>query len=339
MNSMQRTTAIAALVVVFTLVGSAQAFRNAGSTGAQFLKIGVGARAMGMGGAYASASGDATTLAWNPAGIGTIETIQLSVQHTGWVADIAHNFVGLVVPVTDHFNLGLHTVYLTSGDIEITTIDLPEGTGQFYDVGNIAVGATASVRLTLLLTLATTVKYIEERIHDVTSSGLALDAGTWYRTGFRSLTLGFLVSNLGFDQQFSGRSLEVRYEPPSPGEPPVKAELQTLNYPLPQTFRASGSFDFFEMFASRMEDHALLIAMDFIQHSDTPERFVLGTEYTWQNLISIRTGYLFNADELSWSFGAGAKLPIDEFGISADYAVSSLGRFGLAHRFGISLSY
>jgi hypothetical protein len=69
----------------------AQAFRNAGSTGMQFLKIGVGARAMGMGGAYASIAGDATALAWNPAGIGTINEIQLSAQHTEWVASLNHN--------------------------------------------------------------------------------------------------------------------------------------------------------------------------------------------------------------------------------------------------------
>ena len=111
----------------------AQAFRNAGSTGLQFLKIGVGARAMGMSGAYTSFSGDVTSLAWNPAGIGTIASPALSVQHTTWVADVNHNFIGLVVPITDRFNLGFHTVYLTSGKIEITTIDNPEGTGEFFE--------------------------------------------------------------------------------------------------------------------------------------------------------------------------------------------------------------
>jgi len=328
-----------ALCVVTDESLRAQAFRNAGSTGAQFLKIGVGARAMGMGGAYASAAGDATALAWNPAGIGTIPGIQLSAEHTSWAVGIDHNFVGLVVPLTDQVRLGFHTIYLTSGEIEITTIDNPEGTGQFYDVADLAVGGTASIKLTTQLTLATTIKYIEERIYDVTSGGLALDAGAWYATGFHSLTLGFMVSNLGLDQKFSGRSLEVRYDPAAPGEPPVKAELQALTYSLPLMFRASGSFDLFEAFGERLDEHKLIIAMDFIQNADTPERLAIGTEYTWQNLLSLRAGHLFNADELSWGAGGGVQLAVSEFRIGVDYAASSLGRFGLAHRLGISIFY
>lgn len=318
---------------------SAQAFRNAGSAGAQFLKIGVGARAMGMGGAYTSLTGDATTLAWNPASIGPADYIQLSVQHTQWVAELDHNFVGLIIPLNDQFNLGFHTVYLTSGDIEITTIDRPEGTGTFYSVSDIAAGATMSARLTSQLAIATTVKYVEERIHDVTSGGVALDAGAWYATGYRSLTLGFSLSNLGFEQSFSGRSLEFKYTPSTPGEQPVNAQLQALSFSLPLTFRASGSFNFFEMFGERIEGHTLLTVIDFIQQSDTPERVVIGGEYTWENLISIRSGYQFNADELTWGTGGGVHLTVPGFLVNVDYSVSSLGRFGLGHRFGIALSY
>jgi len=291
-----------------------------------------------MGGAYGSVSGDVSSLAWNPAGIGTIYNLELSAEHNAWVAGIDHNFIGLVVPVTEQFNLGFHTVYLTSGDIEITTIDNPEGTGQYYDALDVAVGVTSSVRLTSQLTFATTVKYIEERIFEVTSSGLAIDAGAWYATEFRGLTIGFAVSNLGFDQTFSGRQLEVNYDPGTPGEPPVNAELAAEPFKLPILFRASGSFDFFEMFMEPLDDHKLLTVVDFIQHSDSEERAILGAEYTWQDLLSIRSGYEFNADELAWSVGGGVRVDVSEFMIGFDYAASSLGRFGLGHRIGLVLA-
>jgi hypothetical protein len=327
------------LVFPFVPILHAQSFHNAGSAGAQFLKIGAGARAMGMGGAFGSVSGDASSLFWNPAGIGNIYTLQLSAQHTEWVAGIAHNFIGLVIPVTDQFNLGFHTVYLTSGQIEITTIDNPEGTGQFYDSRDLAVGATSSIRLTTQLTFAVTVKYIEERIFDVTSSGLAIDGGAWYATEFRGLTLGFAVSNLGFDQTFKGRQLEVDYEPGTPAEPAVDAELQAEPYKLPLMFRASGSFDLFQMFFEPLDDHRMLTVIDFVQQSDTEERLALGAEYTWDNLLSLRSGYLFNADELSWSVGGGVLIDVDGFAIGFDYAASSLGRFGIGHRVGVVLGY
>lgn len=317
----------------------AQSGGNAGSAGAQFLKIGVGARAMGMGGAFGSVQGDATSLAWNPAGIGGIGRLEVAVQHTAWVADMNHDFIGLVVPVTDQFTLGLHTIVLTSGKIEITTIDNPEGTGEFYDATDLAVGLTSSVRLSSELVLAATVKYIEERIYEVRSSGLAIDAGASYATGFRSLCIGFGVSQLGLDQSFSGSPLEVRYEPVNPGEPPVKAELSADKFQLPLTFRAGGSFDVIAMLSEPSPDHRLLAALDFLQCTDVTERLAIGAEYAWQNTLFLRSGYLFNADEMSWSVGTGLGLTVDDVRISFDYAASSLGIFGLGHRVGIEVGY
>lgn len=314
-----------------------QSFNNAGSAGAQFLKIGVGARAMGMGGAYGSAAGDATTLAWNPAGIGTMADLAVAAEHTRWAADLLHNFVGLAVPVGDQVRFGFHAVWLTSGDIEITTVDEPDGTGRSYDVSDLAVGLTAAVRLTEQLTVAGTVKYVEERIYDMTAGGVALDAGTWYSTGFRSLTLGFAVSNLGFDQTFSGRQLEVDYDPGTPGEPPADAELRAEPFALPRTFRASASFDAFAMFADPLPDHRLTVAVDFLQPSDTPERLAAGLEYAWNGLLFLRSGYLFNADELGWNAGGGVRLAVSGAVLAVDYAASGLGRFGVGHRFGISI--
>ena len=42
---------------------------NAGTPGFSFLKIGVGARAMALGGAYSTATADPEAAAWNPAGL------------------------------------------------------------------------------------------------------------------------------------------------------------------------------------------------------------------------------------------------------------------------------
>jgi hypothetical protein len=325
--------------MLWAALATGQSFQNAGSTGAQFLKIGVGARAMGMGGASASIEGGVTALAWNPAALGRLDAIAVSVEHNAWVEGITHNFVGVVVPVSDQVTLGFHTVFLGTGDIEITTIDQPEGTGSFYDASDISAGLTTTVRLTTQLAFATTVKYVQEQIYEMTSGGVAVDAGAFYETGFRSLNLGFSLSNLGFEQSFTGRPLEVKYDPPAPGEPQVGAELETMPFVPPLVFRASGSFDVFTMFDEPSPDHRLLAALDFVQQSDTPERLALGMEYTWANLLSLRSGYLFNADELSWGAGAGVRIALSEVVVSADYAANSIGRFGLAHRFGLTLQF
>jgi hypothetical protein len=189
------------------------------------------------------------------------------------------------------------------------------------------------------LAFATTIKYIEERISDISGSTVAADAGIWYDTQYRSLKIGFTVLNLGFEYGFAGKSLDVRYDPSFAETPLVKAGLQTMLNQLPLTFRAAGSFDFFTMFDEPFESQTLIAAVNFIQYSDAQEQVALGTEYAWNNLLSLRTGYLFNADELGWSAGIGLHLDLTDINISVDYAARDLGRFGLGHCFGLSFSY
>jgi len=330
------------LVVTIALCGTdaaAQAFKNAGSAGSQFLKIGVGARASAMGGAYASIAEDPAALAWNPAAIGPMHDISVEADYTKWAADLGLNFVGIIVPITDRVNIGFHSIWLTSGDIEITTIDKPEGTGEVYDAGSIAVGMTGSVRLTPQLSFAMTMKYIEERIYDVSGSTVAADAGMWYNTEYRSLVLGFTVLNLGFDHGFAGKSLDVRYAPLSLDEPPVKAGVQTSLNQLPLTFRAAGSFDLFSMFFEPLKLQRLTTAINFIQYSDTQEQVALGAEYAWNDLLFLRGGYIFNDDELGWNTGVGLHLNLTDINITIDYAARDLGRFGLGHCVGLSFVY
>ena len=47
---------------------------KAGTTAAKFLSIGVGSKAVGMGGSYTSIADDATAMYWNPAGLSFHQT-------------------------------------------------------------------------------------------------------------------------------------------------------------------------------------------------------------------------------------------------------------------------
>nr|HPI73656.1 hypothetical protein [bacterium] len=58
-----------------------------GTGAAAFLEIGVGARAMAMGGAYTSIANDATALYWNPAGIAWMNGVQCELAHNEWLID------------------------------------------------------------------------------------------------------------------------------------------------------------------------------------------------------------------------------------------------------------
>ena len=62
-----------------------------GTTAAQFLKIGIGSRATGMGEAYVAMSRDASGLYWNPAGIAQTGGGEIMFQRNNWIADVAIN--------------------------------------------------------------------------------------------------------------------------------------------------------------------------------------------------------------------------------------------------------
>ena len=48
----------------------------------EFLKLGVGARALGMGGAFAGLADDASAAYWNPAGLAYLKTNQFMPTHS-----------------------------------------------------------------------------------------------------------------------------------------------------------------------------------------------------------------------------------------------------------------
>jgi hypothetical protein len=69
-----------------------------GQAGA-YLKMGVGARALGMGGAFTAIANDATAAFWNPAGLVQLDKKSISTMHTVLKLDRTYNFVNYVQPL------------------------------------------------------------------------------------------------------------------------------------------------------------------------------------------------------------------------------------------------
>ena len=82
-----------ALAVLGTIAGPARAadvFEKVGTFDGQFLKIGIGARASGMGGAFVAVADDPSAVFWNPAGLARLDTDKTSVMvnHIEWPASV-----------------------------------------------------------------------------------------------------------------------------------------------------------------------------------------------------------------------------------------------------------
>jgi len=336
---------IFALVVLVLLPATSfcGGFSKVGTSVAQFLKIGVGSRAAGMGEAFAAVANDVSALYWNPAGIINIQSISVGVSHAQWFAEIFHNYAGMVVPLSESDVLGVSATALSTGEQQVTTVEQPEGTGVYYSVNDFAIGLSYARALTDRFSVGITTKYIQQEAYNESANTFALDIGTYLRTGFHNLIIAMCVSNFGGNMQLEGRDLITLADINKgiSGEYNPDARLKTETWSLPLNFRVGVAMDIVggkdPMFQS--EYHRFTMALDGNHPNDNNERANVGCEYSWDNTFFARLGYKINYDVEKWTFGTGVKLNVGSQQVGFDYALVDYYELGKVSRFSIELKF
>ena len=309
-------------------------FVKVGAAGAQFLKIGVGARAMGMAGAYAATADDLTSIYWNPAGVADVDGFAVNVAYTNWFAGFNQMYAAFNLPL-GNFNIAAHLMRFGSRNIEITTFDEPNGTGTYYNVSDIVGGLTFSGYLTDRFSFGITAKFISLGFSDVSSSGVAFDIGTMYETGVQGIKIGFAIMNLGTEQTYSGQSLNsTKKLNDAFFQAPIDVSYLAYPFEIPLTFRAGISSEFINT-----DENVLRGEFDFVTTSDVSEQYALGLEYVWNNLLSLRGGYLFGQDQFGLAGGIGLMYISGGFDSSINYSVNPTNNLGLVHRISVNLGF
>ncbi|MDZ7623897.1 MAG: PorV/PorQ family protein [Ignavibacteriaceae bacterium] len=171
--------------------------QRAGISTAQFLKIGVGGRAAALGEAFIAISDDASALYWNPAGLSQFNKNQVIISHNIWVADINHDFIGVVYHLDSENSFGASLIAVTMDDMPVTTEFAPFGNGEYFGFSDIAISLSYSRKMTEQFSFGGTVKYIEETLDKLKMRGVMIDLGPYYRTGLGSTRFAVTVSNFG----------------------------------------------------------------------------------------------------------------------------------------------
>lgn len=343
MKHTHKILSIIVLLLISFIIGlSEDAPNKSGTAAAQFLKIGVGARPMALGGAYVAATNDAYSLYWNPAALTKVKNITIAGVYTNWFADIKHQFLAFILPINENSGIGFQATFLNMDDMEITTIENPHGTNEYFEAYDLSLGVSYAVRLTDFFALGLTGKYIEQTIYNESASSFALDIGSILDIPYRGLRLGMRMANFGSKMQLDGRDLirEFDLNPENTLNVGVESRLKTEPWDLPLIFQVGVAMDIVgdkESFLPS-EDNRVTVSIDGSHPTDSPEYASFGLEYEYNKLIALRSGYRLNRDTEKLFYGVGLKIPSGNSSFDFDYALASYDDLDYVHIFSASLN-
>lgn len=313
-----------------------------GTTSAQFLKIQIGSRAIGMGGAYVAIANDLSAIYWNPAGLTKINgNGAVNFVHTNWLADTKFNFASAALSLGDIGVLGMSFTSLSMPDMKVRSEFEPEGTGELFSAGDMSFALSYARAITDNFSLGFNGKYIQSQIWHMTASTIAFDVGVLFQTDADWLTLGISISNFGPKLQYTGKDVFINYDYNTDefgDSENIFANLQTDNWDLPLMFRFGMAAEFINE-----ESNSLLAAIEARHPNDNTESISLGMEYGFMKRFFLRTGYqtIFEEDsEKGLTAGAGfVYFLAPETPLKIDYAYADWNRLLDVHRFSLEISF
>lgn len=313
---MKKLVSLSAVISVFFLLapwnfftGSAVICVHAGgvgTTGAQFLKIGLGARPVAMGGVYAGIADDVNAIYWNPAGLAQVSGKELIAQHIVWFQEISYEYVAYAHNCGKLGTAGLMVNYLYMDDLERRTGDSPEPIDTFK-ASDLAISLAFGRKLNDKLSLGASVKYISQKIDTSDASGIAVDLGGLYKLSDK-LSLGLAVQNLG-----------------------TKMKFESEADPIPLNIKIGAGYKL----------NNLTLGVDVNYPTDNDINFALGAEYALKLggiSLPLRVGYnTKNISDLDSLAGLGAGLGIGVSKFAFDFAWVPYGDLGQTYRVALKI--
>ncbi len=319
----------------------AETITKTGTTSASFIKIGVDARAASMGNAFTAMTGDVSSIFWNPAGIAYIHGVNMLAVNNSWIADIDINYAAIGINTGTAGVIGFSLNSMRVPRDKVRTVENPEGTGEYWEAGGLAINLSYARRLTDHFSLGGNVKMIHENIWHSSSTSFAGDLGVLFVTPFFNTRLGASITNYGGKMQLDGRDLNISVDPDPDNIGTVEyvdGKYSTEAFPLPLLFRVGISGDILNQ-----QSLKVTYALDAMHPNDNTEVVNTGIEIGVAEMFFLRAGYanLFrDSAEEGLSFGAGINYRIwgSNSKLRIDYSYTDFGRFNGVKRVSLGMN-
>ncbi|MBN2461781.1 MAG: PorV/PorQ family protein, partial [Candidatus Cloacimonetes bacterium] len=277
---MKRYIILLIISVIVPNMLMADIFAKSGTAGLQFLKIGIDARAIGMGEAYTAVTDDISSIYWNPAGLALKPQSQLLLSHTEWLADIKYEYAAFSVPFS-FGTMALSAAVLHMDYMDVMTEEQFGPNGEEFTCSDMSIGLTYASAFTDKFSFGVTAKYLRENLDESDVNGFSIDLGSLYNTGWKNLTIGMSLRNFGpnlryeLDNDGDGELDEDTFDLlDNDGDGMIDEDREELDFKIPMNFSLGISGDIM-----RSGNQHLIGSLQLDNNVDRSETYNLGFEY------------------------------------------------------------
>jgi hypothetical protein len=366
MNMKMKKNLIACLALALMLGGTISSALagnpdRIGQSGANQLIMNPWARSSGWGWASVSSVRGLEASYLNMGGLAYLDKTEIAFANTNWLSGsgISINTFGIAQSLAGEGVLSLSVMTTSMGEIEITTVDQPEGGLGSVNPRLTNIGVGYAKRFTESISGGVLVRIHSESIANAGAQGVAIDAGIQYTETSNKLDklkqndikFGISMKNVGPDVSFSGDGLGFKILNPANDQEQTMI-FRSQRYGLPTLINISASYDFRMDASDETYNHRLTPALTFTSNAFTRNQITGGLEYSFKSLFALRGGYAFEEGGLDinerttaytgLSAGFSLDLPLSKeedagkFGI--DYSFRHSNPFSGTHCIGVRLS-
>lgn len=204
MMRIMKKLALVALTVFFCVLGYSQVSLAADGDNHAFpmLRMGVGGRALAMGGAYTAVASDATAGYWNPAALAQLDKLSISTMIAANMAnDRKYNYAALAYKFS-WGAVGFSWMNAGTSDIPYGTSNPEEGT---FDANDDVFLFSYGTQMDKFL-VGANFKVISRRIEETSNTGIGFDAAAKYNVNDKA-DIALTVGDLG--TKINGENIPV----------------------------------------------------------------------------------------------------------------------------------
>lgn len=279
---------------------------RSGQAGATELLINPWAQSTGLFGLDVASVRGIAAMKVNIAGLSFSDNLEIGVSHSRYLSGtgIAINNAGMAYRLSETSVIGVNAMSMNFGEIDVTTVDAPEGTGGKFKPSFLNVSLGFAKEFSHQIRGGVNATFITEQIGNIGAVGASIDAGIQYLAsvgkGEDNLHIGIALRNAGTNMRFSGGGFAS--ESPSVNDPNYNVVRMTPQekFQLPTYMSLGVAYDFYFDEKHREGDnkpyHRLTALGSFTSNSFNNDYLGAGLEYSFKEHFMIRSAYRYEKD-------------------------------------------